>query len=109
MKKILTSFAKHFRRFTANSFTHDPEPASSPQSPAPEEKEIFESLAKTPLASVAATSSSISTRKSGIHPQRAILKANEAQSTNSFSPDFITRQELKGELDLLRRLIESRK
>jgi len=103
MKKLLTSL---LRRLTANPSTQDPEPASSPQAPAPVQ-EVSVSLAKTPLAPVTSISSSMPAKKSFVHPQQTVLKSNEAQSINSL--DFITRQELRGELDLLRRLIESRK
>jgi len=48
-------------------------------------------------------------RQGGIHFEQATLQAHETKSANSFSPSFITREELKHELELLRRLIESRK
>jgi len=51
------------------------------------------------------TASQNAVRNSQAVESRGLSNGN----TFSFSPDFITRQELKRELDLLRRLIESRK
>src|SRR5690349_5838076 len=106
MKNIFSSLAKRFQRF-ANSSSRDTEPVSSPEIRVPPRaKHAFESHPKTASASVAQTSR-ISLRPGGVHSQPATRKPNEAMSVNSF--EFITRQELKRELDVLRRLIESRK
>jgi hypothetical protein len=104
MKKILSDLAKRFRRFTTNSSDHT------------------QSSVNIPPASIITISPSVSgvegTRRAQppTASQNAVKNSQAVQSrglsngnTFSFSPDFITRQELKRELDLVRRLIESRK
>jgi hypothetical protein len=106
MKKLLTNLAKRFRRFTANSPGHQPElvPTASPQPPVlAEEKDSFESHPKISAASI------ISRQPSGSNSGQQTLKRNDTRGAASVGADFITRQELKRELHLLRRLIESRK
>lgn len=110
MKRFLISFAKRFRRATANSSDDNSESGPSPQPSALFGKEdALEPRSKIPPASNTAISLSASKQQGDLRIQQAVLKSNETGDTSSFNPDFITREELKRELDLVRRLIESRK
>jgi hypothetical protein len=110
MKTILATLAKHFRRLTANSSGTETDPVSSPSPFAfSGQKDGFESPTKNSSAPITTILSSVSTRQNSLPPQPTIPKLNESKDANSFNRDFITRQELERELELLRRLIESRK
>lgn len=110
MKKILAHLAKRFRTFTTNSSRNDPEPVSASESSTfSAENDAFAARRKNPTISGSAISPAASRQPTNLHSQQSIQKLNEASVINSSNPDFITRQELERELELLRRLIESRK
>jgi len=107
MKKFLASLAKRFRRFASHSSGNDQEPVSPPAFSG--EHDGFDSRAGIASASIAPIPPSVSRHTNGLRSQQALSKPNEMQNARSVNPDFITRDELKREVDLLRRLIESRK
>jgi hypothetical protein len=110
MKNIFTSLAKRFWRLAANFPEADPETvSSSPLFYSSDERDGVTSHAKISSARTATVLPNTFEQQKIPHSQQGILKPNETRDANSFNPDFITRQELSRELDLLRRLMESRK
>ncbi len=109
MKKILISLAQRFRKFTANASGNNAASVAPFQTSVFSEKEDgFELGAKIP-SSITTILPGASRPQSDIQSQQALVKPSAMESGNSFPPDFVTREELKRELDLLHRLIESRK
>ena len=108
MKRILASLAKRFRTFAGHSTGDDTEPVSSLAPSAPgTENDGSQSRAGISSAQGFATAPIVPTQKRII--QLPMSQPREMKDAASSNPDFITRQELQRELDLLRRLIESRK
>lgn len=100
MKKLLTHLANLFRK----SATAAPVGKTAPDdSPGPE---LRPQLASAPPT---ISSPSIPPRPNIIQTTRATPQPNETRIANSINADYITRQELRRELELLRRIIESRK
>jgi|GEM_PF-4826350 len=100
MKKLLTHLANLFRK----SATAAPAGKAAPdEAPGPE--------LRTQLASLPTTIAppSIPPRPTIVQTTRATPQPNETRIANSINADYITRQELRRELELLRRIIESRK
>lgn len=109
MISLLINLANRFRRFTAESsgFDRNSTLQSSPQPVSfPRAKEKSDPTSGISPASINTSPPAIS-RKLAF--EAAVLRSREAKDDSSFNPDFITREELKRELNLLRRLIESRK
>ena len=109
MKKILTNLVKQIRRFASNSSGHDTEPIPDRRLSSDfKEKAGFESHTHIPPSPIVTTLPDVPTHQRGSRGQPP-LKPTEARPDNSINHDSITRQELQREVDLLRRLIESRK
>ena len=114
MKKLFAVLATRFQRLAGNS------PGTVPPSAMFQEEmdagRLSEHLARP---SATGASSGASTREIAFPDPRHTRRTSGAGFSTSASPgrngrdfssnDFITREELKRELDLLRRLIESRK
>jgi hypothetical protein len=121
MKKLLAIVAAHLRRFAGDSFGNDIESPSTFSTLQGAGEDKFVSGAKK-LSSILTVSATASKRESSsIAPQVGGAR-NELESSDGVRPrisleianspsrpDFITREELKRELNLLRHLIESRK
>jgi len=108
MKAFLANHAKHFRRFAVQSSGKDLG-SIPPPAPFPGENHGFESRAKSPSPAIAAMSSIVSKPTNSLRSPHTRVRQNEMQNARSIHPEFITREELKRELDFVRRLIESRK
>lgn len=109
MKNILTRLARQFRIFAAGpSGNTESVPSPEPSAFAGKNHAIapFPGTAPTPLTAITPNASR---PPNSLRTGPARPKPNELQNANSFNSDFITREELKRELDLVRRLIESRK
>jgi hypothetical protein len=107
MKRILASLVKHLRRFAAHPSGNDTESISPPASAA------FAGGNDGSASRAAISSTSLSPgilRQPGIiQPPQRMPQSNDGKDARPFHPEFTTRQELQRELELLRRLIESRK
>jgi hypothetical protein len=111
MKKIFAHLAQRIRRFATDSRQHDPGsfPESSPRITADfEEKADSGQRSNAPRSANSATSPNISPQLAH-RPAQLVQKSTQAREAVSNNPEFITRRELQREMDLLRRLIESRK
>ena len=110
MKKLSDLLAKCFGRFNWTGIHTGPVPAFRPEPPVfHAEKAGFELPAKTSQIVITASSPAASLRPGSTRTQPPAQRANGAGVAPSFSPEFITRQELQRELNSLRRLIENRK
>ena len=111
MKKIFAHLAQRIRRFATDSLERDlgPIPETLPRLTADfENKPDSGGRSNAHPSANSAKSPNISPQL--VHrPAQPVQKSTQARDTVSNNPNFITRQELQREMDLLRRLIESRK
>ena len=109
MKKFFAILVAHLQRYAGNASGNDagspPLFSPSPDGNIPPVPEISRS------ASTRETAPPASRSHRNRNEDRVSVGASSLRDSNTGSPnlDFITREELKRELDLLRRLIESRK
>jgi len=100
MKKLLNHLANLFRKSAAAAPVGKTAPDDSPG------PELRTHLASLPTI---IAPPSIPPRPNSVPTTRATPQPNETRMPNSINADYITRQELRRELELLRRIIESRK
>jgi hypothetical protein len=109
MKNFLANLAKRFLEFASDRSGPDTKSVSPAASAAfSTEHDGVESRRGNPPSSTSAISPGVlrSNRPSSRQP---FANPNETNSAHSVDSNFITREELKRELDLLHRLIENRK
>jgi hypothetical protein len=109
MKKFFAILAEHFQRLAGNSTGN--EAGAAPLFPPSAGTNLPAVPTALPSASMRGTTPTASRSNQGRNEGSASGGASSLRNkgTPSLNPDFITRQELNRELDLLRRLIESRK
>ena len=110
MKTLLASIAKHLRKFATHNSANDAESVPAPvRSSFPGERQGSGFRRDIPSAPNTAISQGISRQQNINQPQQRIFETNQVKDARSANANFITRRELERELELLRRLIESRK
>jgi hypothetical protein len=106
MKKLFATLANQFRKFGRTPRPEITASAFSIRSAEPEGFGARTKLAGPPLKIMFPHTPP---PPGAVQTRQVTQQSSEAKNVGSFGADFITRQELNRELDLLRRLVESRK